>query len=56
MSERGAERFVLGPRVTVFTLLREYPFLRDFLLEYNAHFAPLRRDGRGDGWARLELA
>lgn len=53
MSERGAERFVLGPRVTVFTLLREYPFLRSFLLEYDAHFAPLGRRGHGDGWARV---
>jgi uncharacterized protein len=51
MVEQRRQEFVLGSRVTVFVLLREYPFLRDFLIARDVHFAPLRAEAAG--WARV---
>jgi DUF438 domain-containing protein len=53
VTERGHDEFVLGPRVTVFALLREYPFLRDYLVAYHGHFTPLRASAGDRGWARV---
>lgn len=43
----------LGPRTTVLALLEAYPFLTEFLVEYDDAFRRLERPGALRSWARV---
>jgi hypothetical protein len=43
----------LGPHATVFAVLEAYPFLREFLTEYDEAFRRISPSGGRPGWARV---